>query len=77
MKGVFTMDDIANYNRRRLSEAQLQRDREVAAHYQVSIETVQGDMRDLFTFAAAAFDVVWQLYVQDAKSICWLANDRW
>src|ERR1700738_3410669 len=30
-----------------LSDAQLERDREAAAHYGLSIETVQGDMRDL------------------------------
>lgn len=56
-----------------LSEAQLQRDREVAAHYHVSIETVQGDMRDLSAFAAAAFDVVWHPYslnfVPDARVV--------
>jgi len=45
-----------------LSEGQLERDREVAAHYSVSIETVQGDMRDLSHFADAAFDVVWDPY---------------
>ena len=45
-----------------LSEGQLQRDREAAAHYGVTIETVQSDMRDLSTFADAAFDVVWHPY---------------
>lgn len=45
-----------------LSDGQLQRDREAAAHYGVSIETVQGDMRDLSHFADAAFDVVWHPY---------------
>ena len=45
-----------------LSEAQLQRDREAAAHYGVQIDTVQGDMRDLSRFDDAAFDVVWQPY---------------
>ena len=41
-----------------LSDAQLERDREAAAHYGVSIETVQGDMRDLFHFADDSFDIV-------------------
>ena len=45
-----------------LSEAQLQRDREVAAHYHVSIETVQGDMRDLSYFVEDTFDIVWHPY---------------
>jgi len=45
-----------------LSDGQLQRDREAAAHYGVSIETVQGDMRDLSHFADASFDVVWHPY---------------
>ena len=33
-------------------------DREVAAHYGVQIETVQGDMRDLSGFETATFDLV-------------------
>ena len=45
-----------------LSEEQLQRDRQVAAHYQVRIETLQGDMRDLSRLPAASFDIVWQPY---------------
>ncbi|HEY6541644.1 MAG TPA: class I SAM-dependent methyltransferase [Ktedonobacteraceae bacterium] len=45
-----------------LSDAQLERDREAAAHYGVSIETVQGDMRDLSHFADESFDVVWHPY---------------
>ena len=56
-----------------LSNAQLARDREVAAHYRVAIEAVQGDMRDLSPFAAAAFDLVWQPYslnfVPDARAV--------
>ena len=82
------MDDIANYRGQQsaafallgasvtvcdLSEAQLQRDRQIAAHYRVSIETVQGDMRDLSAFAAAAFDIVWHPYslnfVPDARAV--------
>src|ERR671914_2945899 len=43
-----------------LSEAQLQRDREAAAHYNVTVEAVQADMRDLSPFADATFDLVWQ-----------------
>jgi SAM-dependent methyltransferase len=43
-----------------LSETQLARDREAAAHYGLTFKTVQGDMRDLSPFAADAFDVVWQ-----------------
>lgn len=45
-----------------LSDAQLERDREAAAHYGLSIETVQGDMRDLSHFADDTFDVVWHPY---------------
>jgi len=45
-----------------LSGAQLERDREAAVHYGVSIETVQGDMRDLSHFADDTFDVVWHPY---------------
>jgi ubiquinone/menaquinone biosynthesis C-methylase UbiE len=45
-----------------ISEGQLQRDQEVAQHYGVQIQTVQGDMRDLSAFAAASFDLVWHPY---------------
>ena len=45
-----------------LSEEQLQRDREVAAHYQVPIQTLQGDMRDLSPLPTQGFDIVWQPY---------------
>jgi len=45
-----------------LSEEQLQRDREVAAHYQIPIQTLQGDMRDLSSLPAQGFDIVWQPY---------------
>jgi ubiquinone/menaquinone biosynthesis C-methylase UbiE len=45
-----------------LSEDQLQKDRHVAAHYQVDIKTIQGDMRDLSALPANAFDIVWQPY---------------
>lgn len=45
-----------------LSEEQLERDCEVAAHYQFDIATEQGDMRDLSRFEPASFDLVWQPY---------------
>jgi SAM-dependent methyltransferase len=45
-----------------LAPAQLERDQAVAAHYQVAITTRQGDMRDLSSFAPAAFDLVWHPY---------------
>ena len=45
-----------------LSDAQLQRDREAAAHYGLQIETVQGDMRDLSCFEAGSFDLVAHWY---------------
>ena len=45
-----------------LSDGQLGRDQEAAAHYQVAIRTVQGDMRDLSALADASFALVWQPY---------------
>ena len=45
-----------------LSDAQLERDREAAAHYGVPIESVQGDMRDLSHFTDDSFDIVWHPY---------------
>jgi SAM-dependent methyltransferase len=45
-----------------LSEMQLARDREAAAHYGVSVRTLQGDMRDLGTFADGAFDLVYHAH---------------
>jgi len=45
-----------------LSEAQLERDREAAAHYGYSVELVQGDMRDLSAWADDVFDAVYQPY---------------
>jgi SAM-dependent methyltransferase len=45
-----------------LSEAQLVRDAQVAAHYGVDVEIVQADMRDLSALEAAAFDVVQHAY---------------
>ncbi|MCO5199663.1 MAG: class I SAM-dependent methyltransferase [Anaerolineae bacterium] len=54
-----------------LSATQLARDREAAAHYGLSVRTVQGDMRDLSVFADNAFDIVWQAY-----SINFVPNPR-
>ena len=44
------------------SETQLQRDRETAAHYGLSVRTEQGDMRDLTRFPPRFFDVVWHAH---------------
>jgi SAM-dependent methyltransferase len=56
-----------------LSETQLARDREAAAHYGLTFKTVQGDMRDLSSFGEGAFDVVWQAhsinFVPDARRV--------
>jgi len=45
-----------------LTETQLERDRQTAAHYNLAITTVQGDMRDLSHFADDAFDLVWHAH---------------
>jgi SAM-dependent methyltransferase len=45
-----------------LSTAQLQCDLEAAAHYQLDVNTVQGDMRNLARFDPAAFDIVYHPY---------------
>jgi ubiquinone/menaquinone biosynthesis C-methylase UbiE len=56
-----------------ITEAQLEKDREAAAHYGFQTETVQGDMRDLSHFADDSFDVVYQSYsinfVPDADTV--------
>ncbi len=56
-----------------LSEAQLERDKQAAAHYQVEINTVQGDMRDLSVLTPASFDIVYQPfsigYVPDVRIV--------
>lgn len=56
-----------------LSEAQLERDRLIAAHYGLPITVTQGDMRDLSGFGDASFDVVFQPYalnfVPDARAV--------
>lgn len=45
-----------------LSDVQLARDREGAAHHGLRVTTIQGDMRDLSDFPDNTFDVVWQPY---------------
>jgi SAM-dependent methyltransferase len=45
-----------------LSETQLERDRQAAAHYGLTVRTEQGDMRDLSRFADDSFDVVWHAH---------------
>src|SRR5215212_4112098 len=56
-----------------LSEAQLNRDGDAAARFNVDIEIVQGDMQDLSHFEDAVFDIVYQSYslgfVSDARVI--------
>ena len=45
-----------------LSDIQLERDRQAAAHHGLQVEVIQGDMRDLSRFPDNTFDVVWQPY---------------
>jgi SAM-dependent methyltransferase len=45
-----------------LSDTQLQRDLEAAKHYGLSVNTVQGDMRDLSMFGDSEFDIVWHAF---------------
>jgi SAM-dependent methyltransferase len=45
-----------------LSDVQLQRDQEAAAHHGYSIDCIQGDMRDLSVLPENHFDIVWQIY---------------
>lgn len=56
-----------------LSLEQLERDQQAAAHYGSAVTTLQGDMRDLSTFATASFDLVDQPYslnfVPDAREV--------
>lgn len=56
-----------------LSETQLGRDREAAAHYGLDVKTVQGDMRDLSSFGEDSFDVVWHphsiKFVPDVRTV--------
>ncbi len=44
------------------SETQLERDRQAASHYKVSIRTIQGDMRDLSVFEKDTFDIVYHAH---------------
>jgi ubiquinone/menaquinone biosynthesis C-methylase UbiE len=43
-----------------ISETQLQRDLDAVTHYGLSVNAVQGDMRDLSRFGESSFDLVWQ-----------------
>jgi 2-polyprenyl-3-methyl-5-hydroxy-6-metoxy-1,4-benzoquinol methylase len=43
-----------------LSEAQLERDRQAAAHYHLAVNTIQGDMRDLSALPPVAYAIVYQ-----------------
>ncbi|HEY0605050.1 MAG TPA: class I SAM-dependent methyltransferase [Herpetosiphonaceae bacterium] len=45
-----------------LSPTQLQRDQDAAAHYNLTIRTLQTDMRDLSALESSSFDVVWHAY---------------
>src|SRR5215831_2222070 len=45
-----------------LSEEQLQKDAAAAAHYKVQVNLVRKDMRDLSSFEASSFDVVYHSY---------------
>jgi len=45
-----------------LSDVQLERDRQGAAHHGLTVTTIQGDMRDLSIFPSNTFDIVWQVY---------------
>ena len=45
-----------------LSDVQLDRDRQGAAHHGLGTKTIQGDMRDLSVFPEDSFDIVWQVY---------------
>ena len=56
-----------------ISEAQLERDQQAATHYQKTVRTVEGDMRDLSALDSAAFDLVYQPfsigYVPDVQVV--------
>lgn len=56
-----------------LSETQLERDAQAAAHYGLSVNAVQGDMRDLSCFGDDTFDVVWHphsiKFVPDVRGV--------
>lgn len=56
-----------------ISEEQLARDRETAAHYGLDVRTEQGDIRDLSRFDENSFDIVYHGYslgfVPDPKAV--------
>lgn len=56
-----------------LAVTQLERDQQAARHYGVTVETVQGDMRDLSAFRDAAFDIIYHAhslnFVPDARQV--------
>ncbi|MDQ3665921.1 MAG: class I SAM-dependent methyltransferase [Acidobacteriota bacterium] len=56
-----------------ISEAQLRRDAEAASHYNLNLNLLQGDMRDLSHFSERSFDIVWHPYslnlVPDARLV--------
>ncbi len=56
-----------------ISAEQLERDKEVAKHYQTEIKIFQGDMRNLDCFAPVSFDIVHHAYslnfVPDATKV--------
>jgi SAM-dependent methyltransferase len=45
-----------------ISETQLARDRQAAAHYGLTVNTHQGDMRDLSRYRDGSFDLVWHAF---------------
>lgn len=56
-----------------ISAEQLERDEEVAGHYDIELKTVQGDMRNLSVFEQDSFDLVYHPYslnfVPDASQV--------
>ncbi|HEV2708145.1 MAG TPA: class I SAM-dependent methyltransferase [Pyrinomonadaceae bacterium] len=56
-----------------ISAAQLQTDAEAAAHYQLKLNLLEGDMRDLSRLSEQSFDIVWHPYslnfVPDARAV--------
>ncbi len=56
-----------------IAETQLERDRIAAEHYNLSIKTIQGDMRDLSCFKDDEFDIVWHAhsitFIPDVKKV--------
>ena len=56
-----------------LAETQLERDRIAAKHYNLSIKTIQRDMRDLSCFKDDEFDIVWHAhsinFIPDARKV--------